>query len=161
MTHELIILEGPQAGRRVPVGGTAMTFGRSPAAAQSFPEDNYMSSLHMTAQSGPGGVVLSDLRSTNGTFVNGERITQVVAGAGAVVKIGSLTLQVVSPEQPKAGPVLSSPMPVGGPRAASVTSTLARTWGRCETAAITAAWASASIATGRAPRAEIRRCRRS
>ncbi len=123
MTHELIILEGPQAGRRLPVGATATTFGRSPAASQSFPQDNFMSSLHMTAESGPGGVVLNDLRSTNGTFVDGERITQVVAGTGAVIKIGSLTMQVVSPDQPKAGPVLSSPMPGVSTRAASVTST--------------------------------------
>lgn len=123
MALELMILEGPQAGRRLPMGSAPMVFGRSGTAALSFPLDQFMSGLHMSAQSGPGGIVVNDLRSTNGTFVNEERVSQMVAEPGAIIKIGSLKMQVVSQIAPPAGAVLSSPMVHSPKPGSSVTST--------------------------------------
>src|ERR671933_435477 len=56
----------------------------------------------------------------------------------------------------KLGPVGGSRSPPSA-RVAWATSTLATTWGRCETAAIMRSWVSASIAAGRAPEDEPRR----
>lgn len=109
MSLEFFILEGPQAGRRLRVGSDPATFGRGPAAMYSFPQDTFMSGMHLTAQEGPQGVVLTDNRSTNGSFVNGQRFTQVVARSGDVIKIGSLTMQVVPEQTAVTMPVLSSP----------------------------------------------------
>ena len=110
MKLELRILEGPQAGRRIPLGENATTFGRSPAAEISFPQDNFMSGRHLQVQTAPGGLLLTDKGSTNGTFLNGTRITQAVAGVGSVIKIGALSMQVVEADPPIGGGVFSSPL---------------------------------------------------
>lgn len=95
MSFELVIIEGAQMGRRFPVSNVPMTFGRSPSAQLSFPLDNFISGNHLTVQSDGRGVMLTDLRSTNGTFLNGQRIAQAIANVGDTIKIGSMTLQVV------------------------------------------------------------------
>jgi hypothetical protein len=100
VSFELVIIEGPQIGRRFPVGNVPMTFGRSPAAQLSFPQDNFISGNHLTVQSDGRSVLLTDLRSTNGTFLNGQRIGQAIANIGDTIKIGSMTLQVVFTQDP-------------------------------------------------------------
>ena len=95
MNLEFVILEGPQAGRRLPLGTTPVTIGRSLSATMPFPEDKFMSGMHLTAQAGPQGVLIADMHSTNGSSLNGQRITHAVAKNGDIVKIGSLTMQVV------------------------------------------------------------------
>ena len=112
---ELLILEGAQAGRRLPLGGKAVTFGRSPQATLSFPGDSFMSGMHLQITETSTGVALTDLRSTNGTFVNEQRVQQAVGVVGDVIRLGSLSMRVVFAlpavkglEKGK-GPVFSSP----------------------------------------------------
>jgi pSer/pThr/pTyr-binding forkhead associated (FHA) protein len=94
MHLELIIIDGPQAGRRVPLEGrTPVTFGRSFGATIPFQEDRFMSGMHLTVQYALSCVILCDMRSSNGTFLNGERITQAMAVPGDLIKIGTLTMQ--------------------------------------------------------------------
>jgi hypothetical protein len=107
MKLELVIIDGPQAGKRLPVGEAPRTFGRSASSEVSFPDDNFISGVHMSVQADPVGVLVTDMRSTNGTFLNGKRITQAVAEIGDVLQIGTLSLQVTS-AQPPAAPVFSS-----------------------------------------------------
>jgi len=121
MDLDLIILEGSQTGRRLLLGNTPLTFGRSAEAAMSFPHDAYMSGMHLTAHLGPQGVVLTDKRSSNGSFLNGQRITQAVASIGDVIKIGSLTMQVVAAQAAVSEAVLSSPVAPAGGRAQAAT----------------------------------------
>src|SRR3978361_311537 len=94
MNLELIIVEGPQVGLHVAVGPATVTFGRSAVACVSFPEDFCMSGKHLNVHVAPGGVMLSDQSSTNGSFLNGRRITEAIASPGDLVKIGSLTMRV-------------------------------------------------------------------
>ena len=112
MNFDLVILEGPEAGRRIPVPSAPVTMGRAPAAAMAFPDDGFISSVHLSVQADPEGVRITDLRSTNGTFLNGERVSSALANVGDVVQIGTMTMQVAAAAaQPpyKSAPVLSSP----------------------------------------------------
>jgi pSer/pThr/pTyr-binding forkhead associated (FHA) protein len=110
MNLELIILEGPQAGRRLSLGSEPVTFGRSVEAAFSFPQDNFMSGMHLTAQMTPDGLMLVDQRSTNGSFLNDQRITEALAAPNDIIRVGSLTMQVVETQSSPTMPVLSSPL---------------------------------------------------
>ena len=109
MALELIFLDGPQAGRRFSLGSAPVTFGRAPTAGLSFPQDTFISGMHLSAQAIPQGIMLTDLKSTNGTFLNGERISQAIAVKGDVIRIGSLTMQLADAQSIVSGPILSSP----------------------------------------------------
>jgi hypothetical protein len=101
MHLELIIIGGPQTGRRIPLEGrTPVTFGRSLGATIPFHEDRFMSGMHLTVLYALSCVILIDLRSSNGTFLNGERLTQAMAVPGDVIKIGQLTMQLAVAKPP-------------------------------------------------------------
>ena len=93
MHLELVIVDGPQAGRRVPLGRAPVTFGRSSGAVVSFPLDSFMSGMHLSVQYALSCVIVIDLRSSNGTFLNGQRINQAMAVPGDVIRIGNLTMR--------------------------------------------------------------------
>lgn len=50
--------------------------------------DGYVSSYHFEAWPQDGGLMVKDLGSRNGTFVNGQRITQLVVAPNAVIQMG-------------------------------------------------------------------------
>ncbi|SEG46512.1 Inner membrane component of T3SS domain-containing protein [Bryocella elongata] len=95
MKLELIVLEGPQVGRRVTLTDQPLVIGRAPDAPLPFPADSFMSGHHLSVQTAGVGVLLIDLQSTNGTKLNGQSIAQAMAFVGDIVKLGGLTLQVV------------------------------------------------------------------
>ena len=75
----LEIKSGPFAGQRVAVvGGQTVTVGRTNRANYAIPHDTFMSATHFGVECGSRGCVLTDQKSSNGTFVNGERISQVL-----------------------------------------------------------------------------------
>ena len=113
MHLELVIVDGPQAGRRFPLGRDRVTFGRSSGANFSFPQDSYMSGMHLSVQFALSCVIVLDLRSSNGTFLNGQRIAQAMAVPGDVIKIGNLTMRlaVAAAPPPEAVEPVASPEP--------------------------------------------------
>jgi hypothetical protein len=117
MKLELVLLDGPQAGRRLPLGSGPVSFGRSAEAMVSFPQDSFLSGMHLTVEAVAEGVQLVDPRSTNGTFLNGERVSRAIAAVGDVIKIGSLTMQVAEARAAGSGPVFSSPPAPVAPKA--------------------------------------------
>ena len=87
----LILLSGPQAGRKYPVG-ESMTLGRG-SQATVFLEDKRMSRLHARVYlADPSTYVVEDLQSLNGSFVNGHRIDKHILSFGDKIQVGSSTL---------------------------------------------------------------------
>jgi DNA-binding NtrC family response regulator len=62
--------------------------------------DPEVSRRHAELQATPEGVRVRDLGSTNGTFWQGSRVTEVVVPAGAGVQVGKTLLRISSAEAP-------------------------------------------------------------
>jgi hypothetical protein len=75
--------------------GAPLTIGRS-AGNTIVLADDRVSRQHARLQARGGVLVLVDLDSTNGTRVNGSRISEVAVGAGDVVEIGDASIRVVA-----------------------------------------------------------------
>ncbi len=78
-----------------------------------------MSGMHLSVQYALSCVIVLDLRSSNGTFLNGQRITQAMAVPGDVIKIGTLTMQVVIGKAPAPAPPPEPVEPVASPEPAN------------------------------------------
>jgi pSer/pThr/pTyr-binding forkhead associated (FHA) protein len=68
------ISQGNQAGLSADLGGGVIMIGRR-ADCQLILDDDYVSTRHARVVGSPNGVYIEDLGSTNGTYVNGQRIT--------------------------------------------------------------------------------------
>jgi pSer/pThr/pTyr-binding forkhead associated (FHA) protein len=74
------------------VGERPFVVGRSRQADFVVGEDT-VSRLHAQIVRTPDGFVLTDLGSTNGTWLAGRRVGQVEVAAGDVVRLGDLSLR--------------------------------------------------------------------
>lgn len=84
----LVIHEGAGAGSELPVDGEII-LGREQAIADLVIEDPGVSRRHARVLAHNSGVIVEDLGSSNGTYVNGERISgPVELGAGDELQIG-------------------------------------------------------------------------
>jgi pSer/pThr/pTyr-binding forkhead associated (FHA) protein len=57
--------------------------------------DERVSRHHGQLTARQGTIVYSDLGSTNGSFVNGTRVREIVLGSGDVVRLGNSTLTIL------------------------------------------------------------------
>jgi hypothetical protein len=80
-------------GRSLPIGQTPLVIGRLPECAVVLGDTN-VSRRHAQVAIEAGEVVVSDLGSTNGTFVNGRRVTRAGLRAGDEVMVGTTRLRV-------------------------------------------------------------------
>ena len=87
----LLVVEGPGAGRRLPLGSEALVVGKDPEADLCVP-DATVSRRHCVIESTPQGHRIRDLGSTNGTCVDGIRITEAFLRVGARIKVGNVVL---------------------------------------------------------------------
>jgi hypothetical protein len=72
-----------------------LTIGRSPGCGVSTPEDIYTSTLHARLFRRNDQLWVEDLGSTNGTYVNSEKITQGLRlGKGDMLQVGSSVFEV-------------------------------------------------------------------
>ena len=67
--------------------GSIKTMGRSPGA-EFIVEAAMVSRLHCRLTAGAIEVQVNDLESTNGTFVNGQRVTQASLKVGDTLGVG-------------------------------------------------------------------------
>ena len=104
----VVVTTGPEAGRRVELG-LEVAIGRQ--EGDLVVEDTRGVAPPCGAASASGGsVVVEDLDSTNGTFVNGERIrTPVTLGPGDQVRVGRTTLE-IEPHQRADDTIVSTPL---------------------------------------------------
>jgi hypothetical protein len=92
--NALIVVEPEaQAGTRHPLGDE-ITLGRAAGCTITL-EDNYVSQLHARIFRKDGAVYVEDLGSTNGTYVNSQKLTgTALVKRGDLVRIGSTVLEV-------------------------------------------------------------------
>ena len=88
----VVVKTGPEAGRRVELD-LEVAIGRQDG--DLVVEDPEVSRRHAVLRRSGGSVVVEDLDSTNGTFVNGERIrSPITVGPGDQVRVGGTTLEI-------------------------------------------------------------------
>jgi len=90
----LIVLE-PKASRGTALGVTnEITFGRAAGCTVSVPDDTYVSQVHARVFNDRGNITVEDLGSTNGTYVNGNRLSVPhILQLGDRLQIGSTVLE--------------------------------------------------------------------
>jgi pSer/pThr/pTyr-binding forkhead associated (FHA) protein len=88
----LVATDGPLAGQRFAVA-SPLEIGRE-GSGLALRFDSSASRRHVTISPGPAGLMLTDLGSTNGTFVNGQRVTSATLKPGDLVRIGATTFRV-------------------------------------------------------------------
>ena len=89
----LMITQGSQAGQSAELADGVILIGRG-AEAQLSLDDDYVSTRHARVVSGENGVYLEDLGSTNGSYVNGQRITApTTVSLSDTIRIGRTTMK--------------------------------------------------------------------
>src|SRR3954462_9578611 len=107
---ELRITSGADAGKTVQVQGNEFTIGRE-AGADLVIADGKASRRHAALRVLPDGrATLYDLGSSNGTFVNGQRVQSVLLAGGEQIQIGDTVLV------PSGGAAAGAPAGAGGAR---------------------------------------------
>ncbi|WRS30927.1 FHA domain-containing protein [Actinomycetaceae bacterium MB13-C1-2] len=92
----LLITGGPLEGTLIPLGTQPITVGRSPSSTLVL-EDPYASSRHAELRNVNGQWAIADLGSTNGTFVDDERVVDIrVLPVGTAARIGQTTFELVN-----------------------------------------------------------------
>jgi S1-C subfamily serine protease len=116
---------GEHAGRTIDVSGRSFVVGRDGGADIVLRGDTEVSRRHATLEPRPDGtLVLTDLGSTNGTYVDGRRISgPVVLRGGEIVRFGDTTLVAsgppggapAEPSAPAVAPPAALAAPPSGP----------------------------------------------
>jgi pSer/pThr/pTyr-binding forkhead associated (FHA) protein len=79
--------------RRYALTGLIKEIGRTSECDIALPEDSKVSRLHARLEWNGETWVLVDAGSTNGTFVNGQKVTEWVLKVGDVLEIGDAQLR--------------------------------------------------------------------
>jgi pSer/pThr/pTyr-binding forkhead associated (FHA) protein len=87
----LRVIDGPDQGTQIQAARARLTVGRS-AVADLVLTDSSISGLHAELLLGPDGVLLRDLKSTNGTTINGVRIQEAWVEPGMTLVLGKTAI---------------------------------------------------------------------
>ncbi len=108
---QLVMHSGPTPGKTFPMEGDVLTIGREASNAIAI-NDAEVSRKHAQLVFQGGKYIITDLGSTNGTFVNGQRLTgQHVLQPGEIISLGeqiSLLYEVVAQVDPNATMISSA-----------------------------------------------------
>jgi hypothetical protein len=89
----LVITDGSREGMEMPLGRGPITIGRS-SESNVVIRDDYTSTNHARLELRPDGWIITDLDSTNGTFLDGQRVTTPMRVAeNAPITIGTTTFE--------------------------------------------------------------------
>ncbi len=95
MRVTLRVLEGPYRGREFTFDHhDTFLIGRSDNAHLYLPDDRFFSRHHCLLEIAPPRCFLRDLGSTNGTFVNGQKVSEVFLRNGDRIQGGQTVLEV-------------------------------------------------------------------
>ena len=91
--RSLVVIEGPLTGTVIPLGTTDITIGRAPSSTLVL-DDDYASNAHAKLTLANGAWIVSDLGSTNGTWIDRTRVTTPTPLAvGHRLKVGRTVLE--------------------------------------------------------------------
>ena len=91
----LTAISGPHTGKVLNLQSDGSTrVGRGENTDFSFPEDLSMSTNHFLIEGRPTCGLLTDLQSTNGTFVNGEPVSEAIVSNGDEIYAGETAFAV-------------------------------------------------------------------
>jgi hypothetical protein len=90
-TAMLVVVRGPNAGSRYLLDRDMTSVGRHPDA-DIFLDDVTVSRHHAELVHTPDGIVVKDLGSLNGTYVEGERVEERLLVSGEELQIGRFKL---------------------------------------------------------------------
>lgn len=91
--HRLVITSGPRAGTELPLGRDPITIGRSSESGLVI-RDDYTSTHHARLLLWNDEWMIQDLDSTNGTFLDGRRVTvPTQVPLDTPIKIGTTTFE--------------------------------------------------------------------
>lgn len=85
---KLTFLNGPLAGQRIGLGGSGILLGRERGECEIVIPDPRISRVHAELVRDEGRVLLVDRDSSNGTWVNGERVARHELGDGDIINLG-------------------------------------------------------------------------
>ena len=89
----LVITSGPKAGAEIPLGTEPLTIGRSSDSSVVI-RDDYTSTHHARLMVWGEEWVVQDLDSTNGTFLDGQRVTSPLhVTLNTPIRIGATTFE--------------------------------------------------------------------
>lgn len=95
MMVTLEAVSGPIAGRKIEVkAGSVLRVGRTAKSDFAISEDPYLSGAHFCVECDGREARIRDLGSSNGTFVNGERVSDTQVREGDSVAAGASTFAV-------------------------------------------------------------------
>lgn len=89
----LLGLSGPYFGRTFPLDKSELTLGRGDDRDVRLADDTSISRRHARLLAGPAGIEMLDEGSSNGTFVNGSRITRSAVKVGDEIRLGDSTFR--------------------------------------------------------------------
>lgn len=91
-TH-LVVTDGPLAGTSLPLRDAGTLIGRNPEASLIL-DDDYASGRHLRISRDELGWVAEDLGSTNGTYLDGNRLTTPTrVDVGSQLRIGRTVVE--------------------------------------------------------------------
>lgn len=89
----IVITSGPRSGLELELPETGLSIGRSSGSGLQI-KDDYTSSAHAKVVRWRDQWMVQDLGSTNGTYVDGKRITEATpVRVGSSVRIGTTTFE--------------------------------------------------------------------
>ncbi len=106
MQIRVIHVSGGWAGRREVFSGERITFGRAADNdVRLSPQDVRASAHHAVLLVSEEGLLVEDLQSTNGTYVNGVRVWRAPVRSGDLLQFGRrgpcVRIEIVAPESPE------------------------------------------------------------
>lgn len=91
--RRIVITSGPRSGLELDLPETGLSIGRSSGSGLQI-KDDYTSSAHAKVVRWRDQWMVQDLGSTNGTYVDGRRITEATpVRVGSSVRIGTTTFE--------------------------------------------------------------------